>query len=118
MQRNVKIARTRNRKFMRTAILLLAWATTGMVAAAQQSAPQQRVDLDQAIQLALAHNHALKAAQSQVPQSEAEEITAAIHPNPVFSYDDLYVPLFSPSQLNTSTLDNITEFDLGLQLHL
>ncbi len=114
MQRNVKIARTRNRKFMRTAILLLAWATTGMVAAAQQSAPQQRVDLDQAIQLALAHNHALKAAQSQVPQSEAEEITAAIHPNPVFTYDDLYVPLFSPNQLNSSTLDNITEFDLGL----
>jgi cobalt-zinc-cadmium efflux system outer membrane protein len=84
-----------------------------MVARAQQAAPHARVDLDQAIQLALAHNHALKAAQSQIPQSQAEEITAAIRPNPVFTYDDLYVPIFSPAQLNSSTLDNITEFDLG-----
>ena len=55
----------------------------------------------------------MKAAQSQIPQSQAEEITAAIRPNPVFTYDDLYVPIFSPSQLNSSTLDNITEFDVG-----
>ena len=85
-----------------------------MAANAQQAPPHSRIDLDQAIQLALAHNHALKAAQSQIPQSEAQETTAAIRPNPVFTYDDLYVPLFSPSQLNSSTLDNITEFDLGL----
>jgi cobalt-zinc-cadmium efflux system outer membrane protein len=26
----------------------------------------------------------------------------------------LYVPIFSPSQLNSTTLDNITEFDLGV----
>jgi cobalt-zinc-cadmium efflux system outer membrane protein len=85
-----------------------------MAANAQQTAPHARIDLDQAIQLALAHNHALKAAQSQIPQSQAQEITAAIRPNPVFTYDDLYVPIFSPSQLNSSTLDNLTEFDLGL----
>src|ERR1019366_6634452 len=91
----------------------LCWAATDMVARAQQAAPHARVNLDQAIQLALAHNHALKAAQSQVPQSQAEEITAAIRPNPVFTYDDLYVPIFSPSQLNSSTLDNLTEFDVG-----
>ena len=94
-------------------MLLLCWAAPGMVARAQQAAPHSRIDLDQAIQLALAHNHALKAAQSQVPQSQAEEITAAIRPNPVFTYDDLYVPIFSPSQLNSSTLDNLTEFDVG-----
>jgi cobalt-zinc-cadmium efflux system outer membrane protein len=84
-----------------------------MAASGQQAPPHSRIDLDQAIQLALAHNHALKAARSLIPQSQAEEITAAIRPNPVFTYDDLYVPLFSPSQLNSSTLDNITEFDLG-----
>jgi len=103
----------KHRKFLRTAILLLCWAATDIVARAQQAAPHARVDLDQAIQLALAHNHALKAAQSQIPQSQAEEITAAIRPNPVFTYDDLYVPIFSPAQLNSSTLDNIAEFDLG-----
>ena len=99
---------------MGTAVLLLFFAATGMIAKAQQAAPPSRIDLDQAIQLALTHNHALKAAQSQIPQSQAEEITAAIHPNPVFTYDDLYVPIFSPSQLNSTTLDNITEFDVGI----
>jgi cobalt-zinc-cadmium efflux system outer membrane protein len=85
-----------------------------MAASAQQAPPHSRIDLDQAIQLALAHNHALKAAQSLIPQNQAQEITAAIRPNPVFSYDDLYVPIFSPSQLNSATLDNTTEFDFGL----
>jgi cobalt-zinc-cadmium efflux system outer membrane protein len=73
-----------------------------------------KVDLEQAIQLALAHNHALKAARTQIQQSQAQEITAAIRPNPVFNYDDLYVPIFSPGQLNATTLNNVTEFDLGV----
>ena len=84
-----------------------------MAASAQQAPRLSRVDLEQAIQLAIKHNHALKAAENTIQQSEAEEITAAIRPNPVFTYDDLYVPIFSPSQLNSTTLDNITEFDLG-----
>ena len=105
---------TKRRKFVGTAIFLLGWAAGSMAASAQQAPPHLRIDLDQAIQIALAHNHALKAAQSQIPQSQAEEITAAIRPNPVFDYDDLYIPLFSPGQLNSSTLDNITEFDVGL----
>ncbi|MGO8786096.1 MAG: TolC family protein [Terriglobia bacterium] len=101
------------RRLLRVAIFLLAWAAASMAATAQQAPPHSRIDLDQAIQLALAHNHALKAAQSQIPQSQAQEITAAIRPNPVFQYDDLYIPIFSPSQLNSSTLDNLTEFDVG-----
>lgn len=79
----------------------------------QQAAPATSIDLDQAIQLAIAHNHALKAARTQIEQSRAEEITAAIRPNPVFVYDDLFVPLV-PSQFNSSNLNQITEFDLGL----
>jgi cobalt-zinc-cadmium efflux system outer membrane protein len=113
MKQNSTLSIIKIRKYVGTAILLLGWAATSMVARAQQAAPHSRVDLDQAIQLALTHNHALKAAQSQIPQSQAEEITAAIRPNPVFTYDDLYVPIFSPSQLNSSTLDNLTEFDVG-----
>jgi len=89
--------------------LLLDGSTFG-----QSSGPVVRIDLEQAIQLALAHNHALKAAQTLIDQSRAEQITAAIRPNPVFTYDDLFVPVFSPSQLNSSTLDNVTEFDAGL----
>jgi len=79
----------------------------------QTPQPTARIDLDQAIQLSLEHNHALKAARTQIEQSEAQEITAAIRPNPVFTYDDLFIPLFSPGQLNSSTLDNVTEFDAG-----
>jgi cobalt-zinc-cadmium efflux system outer membrane protein len=77
------------------------------------SAPVTRIDLEQAVQLAIQHNHALRAAENTIQQSEALETTAAIHPNPVFTYDDLYVPIFSPGSLNGTTLDNITEFDLG-----
>ncbi len=98
--------------FLMPVVLLLA---TGIGAASAQKAPPvSRIDIEQAIQLAIKHNHALKAAENQIQQSEAEEITAAIRPNPVFTYDDLFIPLFSPSQLTGSTLDNISEFDLGL----
>jgi len=73
-----------------------------------------KIDLEQAIQMALAHNHALKAARTQIQQSQAEEITAAIRPNPVFTYDDLYVPIFSPSQFTENTLNTVTEFDAAV----
>ena len=82
--------------------------------AAQQSPPSVRIDLEQAIQMAVAHNHSLKAARTQIPQSEAEEITAALRPNPVFTYDDLYVPIFNPGQFSANYLDSTTEFDLGI----
>jgi len=65
------------------------------------------------MQLAIAHNHALKAARTEVEQSQADEVTAAIRPNPVFNYDDLFIPLV-PSQFTGSTLNTITEFDVGL----
>jgi len=99
--------------FLNAAILLLGWTAGSMAVSAQQAPPAARIDLEQAIQLAIKHNHALRAAQNTIQQSEAEETTAAIRPNPVFTYDDLYVPIFSPNQLSGSTLDNITEFDLG-----
>lgn len=101
------------RRVRLAAILSLGLAVGAISASAQQTTPPSRIDLDQAIELAIKHNHALRAAQNTVQQSEAEEVTAAIRPNPVFTYDDLYVPLFSPSQLTSATLDNITEFDLG-----
>jgi outer membrane protein, heavy metal efflux system len=82
--------------------------------AAQQSPPSVRIDLEQAIQMAVAHNHSLKAARTQIQQSEAEEITAALRPNPVFTYDDLYVPIFNPGQFSANYLDSTTEFDLGI----
>ena len=64
---------------------------------AQQTAPAMRIDLEQAIRLALQHNHALQAARTTILQSEAQEITANLRPNPVLSGDYNFVPAFSPS---------------------
>jgi len=80
----------------------------------QVSSGPLRIDMDQAIRLAIDHNHALKAARTQVQQSQAEEITAAIRPNPVFNYDDLFVPILSPGSLTGNNINNITEFDGGI----
>jgi outer membrane protein, heavy metal efflux system len=79
---------------------------------AQNAAPPVHITLDQALQLAAENNHALKAAQNQILQNQAEEVTAAIRPNPVFIYDDLFVPL-APGDYNSNILNNITEFDVG-----
>lgn len=96
------------RALLGLSVLTLAAHTAG----AQQAPPPPRIGLDQAIQMALAHNPALKAARTTIQQSQAQEITAAIHPNPVFTYDDLFVPVFGP--FNSTTVNNVTEFDAGI----
>ncbi len=86
--------------------------------AAAQAAPNMqgpvRITLDQAIQLALRHNHSLLAARTTIQQSKAEEITANLRPNPVLLGDALFVPFFQPSDMNSNFIDNSTEFDLGV----
>jgi len=42
------------------------------------------VTLDQAIQMALQHNHALQAARTTIQQNQAAEVTANLRPNPTF----------------------------------
>jgi len=103
----------RSQFFSVSVFLLLMLGQSVSTANGQEAAPAMQIDLDQAIQIAIAHNHALKAARTQIDQSKAQEITAAIRPNPVFTYDDLFIPVFSPSQLNSTTLNNISEFDVG-----
>src|SRR5580693_6774897 len=57
-----------------------------------------KITLDDAIQLALNHNHTLQAARTQIPQNQAAEITANLRPNPTFFTDWEYLPLFSRPQ--------------------
>ena len=83
-----------------------------MVGIARAQSPV-RITLDQAIDLAIAHNHALKATQTQVQQSQAQEVTAALRPNPNLTGDALFVPI-EPQNFNSSTLLNVTEFDAGI----
>jgi cobalt-zinc-cadmium efflux system outer membrane protein len=72
------------------------------------------VSLDQAIDLALAHNHALKATRTLIFQNQAQEITANLRPNPVLGGDAQFIPIFSPSDFSTEDLDLAQQFDLGL----
>lgn len=72
-----------------------------------------RITIDEAIQMALQHNHNLLAAQTTIQQSEAEEITANLRPNPSLFADWEYLPLNHSAQ-NAQYLHDSTEGDLGL----
>jgi outer membrane protein, heavy metal efflux system len=87
------------------------------VALAPQPARAQgprRISLDDAIRLALEHNPSLAAAQTLLPQSRAQEVTANLRPNPVLQADALFLPIFDPSGFNSETLNTASEFDLGV----
>ncbi len=96
--------------------ILLLMGSLG--AHAQQSnpppAPAARITLDQAIQFALQHNHALEATRSTIRQNQALEITANLRPNPTLSWDTQFLPLFNLNQFNWSYINNSAQFDVGL----
>ncbi|HEX4075706.1 MAG TPA: TolC family protein [Candidatus Acidoferrales bacterium] len=73
-----------------------------------------KITLDEAIQMALAHNHALLAARTTIQQSEDEEITANLRPNPVLLGDAQFLPVFNWDQFNSDYVDNLAQFDLGV----
>ncbi len=81
------------------------------VAAGQASTT---VTLDQAVDLALAHNHALQAQRSLILQNQAQEITANLRPNPTLAFDSQFVPLFSPQFFSSDNLDQTQQFDVGI----
>ncbi|MFY9804483.1 MAG: TolC family protein [Candidatus Acidiferrales bacterium] len=93
-------------------------------AAPAQSAPQNvpsgqvhgavRISLDQAIQMAMQNNHTLKAARTTIQQSEAQEITANLRPNPVFTADAQFIPIFQPNEFTADYINETAQFDLGL----
>jgi len=72
------------------------------------------ISLDDAIQMALQHNHTLQAARTTILQSQAEETTANLRPNPVLMGDSQFLPVFQPSQFSPDYLDNTAQFDLGV----
>jgi cobalt-zinc-cadmium efflux system outer membrane protein len=76
--------------------------------------PPTRIPLDEAIRLALQHNHALLAARSTILQNQAQEITANLRPNPTLSWDTQFLPLFQPSNFTADYFENQAQFDLGI----
>ena len=79
-----------------------------------QTPGAQLITLDQAIQMALEHNHSLLAARTTIEQNQAEEITANLRPDPVLMGDTQFLPIFQPSNFNSDYLDNTAQFDVGL----
>lgn len=72
------------------------------------------ITLDQAIDLALTHNHALKANQTQILQNQAQEITANLRPNPSLSADSQFNPFFHPNDFSLDNLNENQQFDIGI----
>src|SRR5271163_4861497 len=82
-----------------------------------QTQPTQgpvKITLEDAIQLALQHNHTLLAARTTIQQSQDLEITANLRPNPVLLGDAQFLPVFNPSQFNSDYFDEAAQFDVGL----
>ncbi len=88
--------------------------TTAPPRAATTQLPSARISIEEAIRLALQHNHALQAARSTILQNQAQETTANLRPNPVLSWDAQFLPIFQPSQFSADYLNNQAQFDMGL----
>ena len=73
-----------------------------------------KISLEDAIQMALQHNHSLLAARTTIQQSEAEETTANLRPNPVLVGDAQFLPIFQPNQFSSDYLDTAAQFDVGV----
>jgi cobalt-zinc-cadmium efflux system outer membrane protein len=80
-----------------------------------QAAGPSKITLEQAIELALQHNHSLLAARTTILQNQAQEIQANVRPNPTFFADWEYLPLSSPAGISfLDYLHDSTEGDIGL----
>jgi cobalt-zinc-cadmium efflux system outer membrane protein len=94
--------------------ILITLAPRGVAAqASSQAASPPRVTLDEAIDLALKHNHSLQAARTTILENQAQEITANLRPNPVGLIDEQYMPFFSPNAFTSDYINQSAVYDLG-----
>jgi len=87
--------------------------TPASVSPAQNTNASAHITLEDALRLAVQHNHALLALRSTILQNQAQEITANLRPNPNLAWDAQFIPLFNPSNLNSDYFDNNAQFDIG-----
>jgi outer membrane protein, heavy metal efflux system len=101
--------------FTSFALLFCAAAVANAQGSAQT--PSQgpvRITLDDAIQIALSHNHTLLAERTTINQSQAQEITANLRPNPVLTLDSQFLPIFNPGDFSATYIDETAQFDAGI----
>src|SRR5260370_2899506 len=92
---NILHSRSKRRRPYRLAAIMLLRFLLTPAAAAQTQGPV-RITLDEAIQMALQHDHNLLAARTTIQQSQAEETTANMPPNPSLLPPSEYLPTGSP----------------------
>lgn len=97
---------------VRTRILVTLSLLLLMASAEGQSTTL--ITLDQAIALAIAHSHVLKAARTLILQNQAQEVTANLRPNPTLNFDSQFLPIFSPSEFSSDNLSQVQQFDIGV----
>jgi len=86
----------------------------GGLAWGQAAAGGSRITLDQAIELAIQHNHGLLAARTTIVQNQALEVQANVRPNPTLFTDWEYLPLVPLAGGLSAYLHDSTEGDIGL----
>ncbi len=123
MKAKREVFHTSNIRIVLAACVVIACSVGANSAFGQATQGPVRITLDEAIQLALQHNHNIIAARTAIDQSLALEVTANLRPNPSIFTDWEYLPLNNPAKQNptlypgVSTADylhNNTEADLGL----
>src|ERR1700741_1556874 len=107
---NISHFRSRRKLPYRVVAILLLRLLLTSSAEAQTRGPV-RITLDEAIQMDLQHNHNLLAARTTIQQSQAEEITANLRPNPFLFTDWEYLPLGSPSSQNPGLYSGVSTSD-------
>jgi cobalt-zinc-cadmium efflux system outer membrane protein len=94
--------------------IVLGCAALAPCPVAAQQSPPARITLEQAMDLAVKHNHALLAARNVILQNQASEITANLRPNPTINWDAQFLPFFNPSNFTGTYIDNNAQFDVGI----
>jgi cobalt-zinc-cadmium efflux system outer membrane protein len=94
--------------------LLLSMALLVNSASSQTPKTAVRISLDEAVQMAIQHNHVQIAARNTIEQAQAEEITANLRPNPALTVDWEYLPFFTPSSFTLDYLHDSSEADFGV----
>jgi cobalt-zinc-cadmium efflux system outer membrane protein len=95
-------------------VLAALFCGAGANTALGQAQGPVRITLDDAIKMALDHNHTLQAERSTILQAQAEETTANMRPNPTLSWDAQFLPLFQPTAAGSNYFDQNAQFDIGL----
>jgi hypothetical protein len=110
--------RARNARFLTLAVAVCISSAVFAQTTPPTSGPV-KITLDDAIQMALQHNHNLLAHRTVVLQNQAEEITANLRPNPVLQGDAQFLPIFQPDKFSADYINTTAQpRDTGTAEHL